>query len=78
MQYGFNCRVAELYGVNEAVFIQSIYWWIQKNEAGGRHFHDGRSWTYDTMDKLLERFPFWSKRQLERIIQKLRDNGAVN
>lgn len=77
MDYSFNCEIAKQYGVNEAVFIHNIYWWIRKNEANGRHYYDGKNWTYNTMDAFVSLFPFWTRRQVERIIHKLRDNGAI-
>ncbi len=77
MTYSFDSRIAEMYGVDEAVFIHNLYWWIRKNEANGRHYYDGRNWTYNSMDAFTKLFPFWSRRQVERIIRKLRDNGAI-
>lgn len=77
MNYSFNGKIAEVYGLNEAVFIHSIYWWTSKNEADGRNYHDGRNWTFYTTQSLLERFPFWTKSQIERIVSKLRNEGAV-
>ena len=78
MDYSFNGEIARIYGVDEAVFIHNLYWWIAKNEANGRHYHDGRSWTYNSMRALSELFPFWTEKQIRRIIQKLEANGALH
>lgn len=78
MDYSFNSDIARAYGVEEAVFIHNLYWWITKNEANGRHHHDGRTWTYNTMKAFSKLFPFWSEKQISRIIHKLRDNGALH
>ena len=77
MTYSFDSRIAEMYGVDEAVFIHNLYWWIRKNEANGRHYYDGRNWTYNSIEAFAKLFPFWSRRQVERIIRKLKDNGAI-
>lgn len=77
MDYSFNGEIAQIYGVNEAVFIHNLYWWIAKNEANGRHYYDGRNWTYNSMEAFAKLFPFWSKRQIWRIIDKLKNNGAI-
>lgn len=37
----FTLSVACEYGVNEAVILQNIYYWVEKNAANRRHFHDG-------------------------------------
>lgn len=78
MDYSFNGEIARIYGVDEAVFIHNLYWWIAKNEANGRHYHDGRSWTYNSMRALSELFPFWTEKQIRRIIRNLEANGALH
>lgn len=78
MDYSFNAEIAKEYGVNEAVFIHNIYWWIRKNEANGRHYYDGRNWTYNSMKAFSELFPFWTQRQIRHIINKLQANGAIH
>ena len=78
MDYSFNGEIAKRYGVAEAVFIQNIYWWMAKNEANGKHFYDGRTWTYNSMKAFTELFPFLSHRQVERIIAKLKNAEALH
>lgn len=77
MVYSFDSRLAVEYGVDEAIFLHNLYYWIVKNEANGRHFYDGKSWTYNSMKAFTELFPFWSKRQVERIINSLKAKGAI-
>lgn len=77
MVYSFDGEIARKYGVNEAVFVHNLYWWIAKNEANGRHYYDGKSWTYNSMAAFAKLFPFWSKDQIRRMIEKLRSNGAI-
>lgn len=78
MVYSFDSRVAELYGVDEAVFIHNLYYWLMKNEANGRHYYDGKSWTYNSLQAFAKLFPFWSRRQMERIINNLKAKGAIH
>lgn len=42
MVYSFDSRIAELYGVDEAVFIHNLYFWISKNIANGHQYRDGK------------------------------------
>ena len=78
MDYSFNSQVAQIYGVDGAIFIHNLYWWIVKNEANGRHHYDGRTWTFNSMKAFSDLFPFWTKRQIERIIKNLKDRGAIH
>ena len=77
MDYSFNVEAALRYGVNGAIFIQNLYFWIQKNEANERHFYDGKTWTYNSARALSKLFPFWSKRQIDCMIKRLVDVGAI-
>lgn len=77
VEYHFNAELAGRYGVDGAIFLHSMNFWVTKNRANGRHFHEGRYWTYNTLKALAELFPFWSSRQLERIIGKLKEEGAL-
>lgn len=77
MDYSFNVEVAQKYGVNEAIFMHNLYFWIFKNEANERHFYDGRYWTYNSAEAFSKLFPFWSADQIKRLIKKLRDSGHL-
>ena len=78
MDYSFNAHIAEQYGVEEAVFIHNLYWWISKNKANGQHFYEGRTWTYNSAKAFADLFPFWTPKQIRRIIKKLEAEGALH
>lgn len=75
--YQFEPLLAVKYGVDEAIFLHNIIYWVNKNEANNRHFYDGRTWTYNSMDAFTKLFPFWSRRQVERIIASCVKQGAI-
>lgn len=77
MVYAFDTEVAEVYGLDEAVFLHNLYFWILKNEANGRHYYDGKSWTYNSVEAYTKLFPFWTKKQLRRITAHLEEEGAI-
>ena len=76
-EYHFNVELAQRHGVNGAIFLHAMAFWIAKNQANGRHFHKDRTWTYNSLEALTKLFPFWTRRQLERIIAKLKEEGAL-
>ena len=49
MQHTFDIDIAAKYGVEEAILLNYFDFWIQKNEANDRHFHDGLYWTYNSI-----------------------------
>lgn len=48
-----------------------------KNEANGKHYHDGRYWTYNSIDAYTKLLPFWTARQIRRVLQSLQDKGVI-
>lgn len=70
-------HVALRYGLEEAIFLDSIVYWYRENRANNRNFEDGRWWTYNTISAFQELFPYWSAKQIRRIANSCRDQGAL-
>lgn len=77
MIYQFDTDIATLYGVDESIMIANLQFWIRKNEANGKHFHDGRFWTYNSIEAFTKLFPFWTARQIRRILKSLEEKGVI-
>ena len=77
MDYNFNVEIAKKYGVDGAIIIQNLFFWIIKNKANKKHFHEERYWTYNSTRAFVELFPFWTQRQIERILKNLEKDGAI-
>lgn len=60
-------------GLNEAIFIQQIHYWLQTS----KHEHDGRLWIFNTLEEWQLQFPFWSVSTLRRTIDNLRKRGLL-
>ncbi len=69
--------VALRYGLEEAIFLHAIVFWTRTNRSNDRNFRDGRWWTYNSVKGLTELFPWWSAKQIRRIINSCRDQGAI-
>ena len=77
MTYQFDTDIAALYGVDESIMIADLQFWIRKNEANGKHFHDGRFWTYNSVEAFTKLFPFWTARQIRRVLKSLEEKGVI-
>ena len=73
----FNVEDARLYGVEAATFLYNIRFWLDKNKANKDHIHDGRVWTYNSQEAWCELFPYFTRRQVQRILKKLCDAGIL-
>jgi len=65
--------LATLIGLNEAIFIQQIHYWVQRSTTDV----DGNMWSYNTYDELQEQFPFWSVRTIKSIVKSCKENGYL-
>ena len=75
--HSFNVKVAMECGVDGAIMLDNIAFWIRRNIANRTHFHYERYWTYNSLRAFGELFPYWSKRQLERLLDNLVEKGYL-
>lgn len=68
---------ASLHSVDQAIFIHHISYWLDYNKRMKKNFHEGKYWTYQTLDDLHGHFPYWSLKQLRLIIDKLVKLGIL-
>jgi len=66
-------KLAVILGLNEALVLEQIHYWLEVNKKEKRNYHEGRYWTYNTLNEWQEEFPFWSISTIKRIFKKLRD-----
>lgn len=77
MIHVFDTDVAQKYGINAAIILQNIAFWIKQNEANGTNFYDGNYWTFNSNRAYQELFPYMSKRQIETAFKKLIEDGVL-
>ena len=67
-------ELAQLIGLNEALFIQQLHYWIGRSN----HHYDGHTWVYNTVEQWNKQFTFWSYSTVKRTINSLREQGLVH
>ena len=77
MFYGFDGEVAEKYGVDEAILLYHIAYWVYVNEAMEKNYLNGRYWTYNSGKAFERLFPYWKDRQIRNKLQHLVDEGLI-
>lgn len=77
MEHYFNIDLAVKLGVEKAVFLHNLYYWLQKNAANNINFFDGSYWTYNTKKAYTEIFPYMSYDKIKRIVNDLREDGII-
>ena len=64
-------ELAKSIGLNEAIVLQQIHYWLKQAEESKRNFYDGSHWVYNSIRAWRDQFPFWSVRTLRRIFDSL-------
>jgi hypothetical protein len=70
-------KLAKIIGLNQAMILQQVHYWLELNKKNKINFHENRHWTYNTINEWQEEFPFWSKETVKRAFNKLRDLGIM-
>lgn len=77
MEHSFDIDVAKRYGIQAAVLLKNIYFWIEKNRANETNFYDGYYWTYNSKKAFSDLFPYMTERQIDYTLKKLIDEEIV-
>jgi hypothetical protein len=77
MNHQFDVNDAIRYGVDEAIILSNIRFWIAKNKANNKHCYDGRYWTYNSARAFAELFPYWNEQKIQKMLKKLENNGVI-
>jgi len=65
--------LATAIGLNEALIIQQIHYWLQKN---GKEI-EGKLWTYNSYPEWQKQFPFFSERTIQRLFRSLEEKRLL-
>lgn len=77
LNYYFNAGVAQKVGSDGAVILNNFHFWITKNMANNKHFHEGKYWTYNSQEAFTKLFPYLTKKQIRRILDNLKKEGYI-
>ncbi len=86
MIHSFDTDHAELYGVEEAIILYNLIFWISKNIANKKHFYPckvkgkdtHRTFTYNSHNAWVELFPYFKNRfRIQRAIHSLKKQDVI-
>lgn len=73
-----NKTLARALGLNEALVLQQINYWIEINKKPGKNYHDGKYWTYNSIRAWQEKdFDYMSVDTVKRTFAKLEKAGDL-
>lgn len=79
MNHQFNINLAVLYGIEEAIIIEHLYWWIHKNECEEEETmtKNGRVWCYSSAKGFNKYIPYMKPKKIWHILRKLESQGVL-
>lgn len=81
MEHHFRVEEAEKYGIEKAVLLYNLRFWLEKNRANEYNIHekDEKSyyWTYNSSKAFNTLFPYIPERSISRYLSELADEGVI-
>lgn len=77
MKLEFDGYIAKKYGVSEAIMIEFIYKQMEINKKSNIIQNDGKCWVKRSLRGFLYDLPFWSIRQVERVLKSLKSTNVI-
>ena len=77
MNVCFNSEIAKEYGINIAVILEKLYYWIEHNKANNVNFYDGRYWTFTSMKDRSKQIDFMTVNTIRRTLEKMEKEGLI-
>lgn len=76
-QLSFSVDAAKVHGVEGAVLLSHIVYWVYRNQLNKQNEIDGRFWTYNSANTFAKLFPFWKPTKIRRLLNKLEQENAI-
>lgn len=77
MYITFDTEVAGKIGLNAAVLLSNLSYWVKRNAANEVNFRDGHYWTFNSVRAFCELFPFWTRNVIYKTLKALEDDGYI-
>ncbi|MCT4586077.1 MAG: hypothetical protein N4A54_14215 [Peptostreptococcaceae bacterium] len=77
MNHSFNIHIAKEYGIEEAILIENIAFWIKRNLANKKNIHDGQCWVFNSVSAFSEIFPYIKTSKINRVLRGLVKKGVL-
>lgn len=75
--HSFDTGVANHLGVNAAIVLNHIMYWLRINKKKGENQNEGRTWTFETNKEIADYFGYLTEKQVRNAIDVLVENGLL-
>tara|TARA_Y100000401_G_scaffold47129_1_gene36256 strand:+ start:10473 stop:11075 length:603 start_codon:yes stop_codon:yes gene_type:complete len=75
--HAFIVKDAVEFGLDKAILLQHIRFWINQNDGKKTHTHDGKVWMYQSASDMTKHYPYWSRQKISRLLRDMEDDGLI-
>lgn len=75
--HSFYVHEAEKHGVEKAVILYNLRFWLEKNKANDKNLHDGYYWTYNSAKAFTVLFPYYTPSKVHRLLAQMEKDGLI-
>lgn len=70
--HAFDVHIATEYkSIEIAILVQHFQFWIMRNKRLNKNYYESRTWSFQTLAEIAACFPYWSFKQVERLMEKM-------
>jgi len=77
MTHSFDVEIAKELGIEKAVILHNLVFWINKNIANYKNKYDGKTYSYNSYEAFEELFPYMKKEKIKRVILSLEKDDIL-
>lgn len=78
MEHHFNVNLAVRFGIEKAVIINNLYFWINHNAKNNKHVYEGRVWTFNSVSAFYKLMPYIKERTFYRYLNELEEAKVIS
>lgn len=73
----FQVDDAVLHGVEKAVLLNNLKYWLDHSRANRKKDFDGYFWTYNSATSFAELIPYMNAKKIARLLRELEEDGII-
>lgn len=77
MEHSFDIEIAKDYGIETAIILKHLYFWIEKNKANDDNYFEGKYWTYNSVKAFSDLFPYMTEKKIRSALIKMEEQGLL-
>jgi hypothetical protein len=75
--HSFSVDDAQKYGVNKAILLHNLRFWLEKSKANADHIYEDHYWIYNTSKAFGELFPYFAESSISRWLRELEKDSVI-